>query len=104
LPDLENGVDWEPLVADMDIVVHLATVTQSSHSDSADYVSASRGATANLVQACSRHMIKRLIFMSPIGAQTGFCGRRFGYRTLPCTNASQRSFRLRYSRSPARVF
>ncbi len=71
LPDLEGEVDWEPLVAGMDIVVHLAAIAHRSQADSPDYAKANRVATANLVQVCRRHMIKRLIFMSSIGAQAG---------------------------------
>jgi nucleoside-diphosphate-sugar epimerase len=71
LPDLENEVNWEPLVAGMDIVVHLAAIADRGHANSPGYSQANRGATASLGQACRRHMIKRLIFMSSIGAQTG---------------------------------
>ena len=71
LPDLENEVDWEPLVAGMDIVLHLAAIAHRSHVDDSDYAKANRIATAGLAQACRRHMIKRLIFMSSIGAQAG---------------------------------
>jgi nucleoside-diphosphate-sugar epimerase len=71
LPDLENEVDWEPLVADMDIVLHLAAIAHRRHVDDSDYARANRVATASLAQACRRHMVKRLIFMSSIGAQTG---------------------------------
>src|SRR4051812_6025424 len=71
LPDLENEVDWDPLVAGMDIVVHLAAIAHRSQADSGDYARANRVATASLAQACCRHAIKRLIFMSSIGAQAG---------------------------------
>jgi nucleoside-diphosphate-sugar epimerase len=71
LPDLENEVDWEPLVAGMDIVLHLAAIAHRSHVDDSDYARANRVATASLARACRRHMVKRLIFMSSIGAQTG---------------------------------
>src|SRR4030081_1389725 len=71
LPDLENEVDWEPLVAGMDIVLHLAAIAHPGHVDDSDYTKANRIATAGLAQACRRHMIKRLIFMSSIGAQAG---------------------------------
>jgi UDP-glucose 4-epimerase len=71
LPDLENEVDWDPLVAGMDIVVHLAAIAHRSHTIGGDYARANRVATASLAQACGRHMIKRLIFMSSIGAQAG---------------------------------
>jgi UDP-glucose 4-epimerase len=71
LPDLENDVDWNPFVEGMDIVVHLAAIAHRGHVDSGDYARANRSATASLAQACQRHTIKRLIFMSSIGAQAG---------------------------------
>jgi nucleoside-diphosphate-sugar epimerase len=71
LPDLEQDVNWEPLVAGMDIVLHLAAIAHRSHADSGDYARPNRVATASLAQACLRHAIKRLIFMSSIGAQAG---------------------------------
>lgn len=71
LPDLENEVDWAPLLEGMDIVVHLAAIAHRSHTDSGDYARANRVATASLAQACRRHRVQRLIFMSSIGAQAG---------------------------------
>jgi nucleoside-diphosphate-sugar epimerase len=71
LPNLESVVDWDSLVADIDIVLHLAAIAHRSHDDSPDYAKANRIATVNLVQACRRQGIKRLVFMSSIGAQTG---------------------------------
>jgi UDP-glucose 4-epimerase len=71
LADLEGDVDWEPLVGGMDIVVHLAAIAHRSRADSSDYARANRIATASLAQACQRHAVKRLIFMSSIGAQAG---------------------------------
>ncbi len=71
LPNLESVVDWDSLVAGIDIVVHLAAIAHRSHADSPDYAKANRIATVNLVQACRRQGIKRLVFMSSIGAQAG---------------------------------
>jgi UDP-glucose 4-epimerase len=76
LPDLEGDVDWEPLVAGMDVVLHLAAVAHRSHADSSDYTQPNRVATASLARACRRHAIKRLIFMSSIGAQAGSAADR----------------------------
>jgi nucleoside-diphosphate-sugar epimerase len=70
LPDLENKVDWAPLLDGMDIVVHLAAVAHHSH-DNRDYARANRVATTSLATACRHHAIKRLIFISSIGAQIG---------------------------------
>lgn len=71
LPDLESTVDWSPVVAGMDIVVHLAAIAHRRHGDSADYEKVNRIATVELARACRRQNTKRLIFMSSIGAQTG---------------------------------
>jgi nucleoside-diphosphate-sugar epimerase len=71
LPDLENEVGWDSLVAGMDIVVHLAAIAHRSHTLGGDYARANRVATASLAQACGRNRIQRLIFMSSIGAQAG---------------------------------
>lgn len=71
LPDLETDVDWAPLLVGIDIVVHLAAIAHRSQTSSRDYTRANRIATAKLAQECRRHEIKRLIFMSSIGAQTG---------------------------------
>lgn len=71
LADLENQVDWGPILEGMDAVVHLAAVAHRSRVDSAQYARANRLATASLAQACLDHRIKHMIFMSSIGAQTG---------------------------------
>jgi UDP-glucose 4-epimerase len=71
LPNLENELDWDPLLTGMDIVVHLAGIAHRGHAGSSDYARVNRVATASLARACSRHMIKRLIFMSSIAAQAG---------------------------------
>ncbi|MET4119773.1 nucleoside-diphosphate-sugar epimerase [Bradyrhizobium sp. JR1.5] len=71
LPDLESTVDWSPLLDSIDTVIHLAAIAHRSHIDSGQYARANRLATANLVQACARHQIKHLIFMSSISAQAG---------------------------------
>jgi nucleoside-diphosphate-sugar epimerase len=71
LPDLQKEVDWSPLVAGMDIVVHLAAIAHRNEGDAGDYVAVNQVATASLAGCCRRHAIKRLIFMSSIGVQTG---------------------------------
>jgi UDP-glucose 4-epimerase len=71
LPDLEDNIDWAPLLADIDVVIHLAAIAQRSHVDDAQYSRTNRHATASLVQACLKHGAKRIIFMSSIGAQAG---------------------------------
>jgi nucleoside-diphosphate-sugar epimerase len=71
LPDLEQDVDWSPLVGGMDVVVHLAAIAHRSEADAGDYVRVNHAATAALAECCRRHAVKRLIFMSSIGVQTG---------------------------------
>ena len=71
LPDLAGEVDWEPLVEGMDIVIHLAGIAHRSDSYRGDYDTINRAVTVSLVKACRHQNIKRLIFMSSIGAQTG---------------------------------
>ena len=71
LPDLEKAVDWSSLIDGMDVVVHLAAIAHRSGTDPGDYVRVNQVATADLARCCRSHAIKRLIFMSSIGAQTG---------------------------------
>jgi nucleoside-diphosphate-sugar epimerase len=71
LPDLQKEVDWSPLVAGMDVVVHLAAIAHRSEADAGDYVAVNQVATAGLAACCRSHAVKRLIFMSSIGVQTG---------------------------------
>jgi nucleoside-diphosphate-sugar epimerase len=71
LPDLQKEVDWSPLVAGMDAVVHLAAIAHRGETGAGDYVAVNQVATAGLAECCHRHAIKRLIFMSSIGAQIG---------------------------------
>lgn len=71
LPDLESEVDWTSLLDGIDVVIHLAAIAHRSHIDSGQYTRANRVATADLVRACAQRGIKRVIFMSSIGAQAG---------------------------------
>ncbi len=71
LPDLEGNVDWAPLLADIDVVIHLAAIAQRGRVDDARFSRTNRQATASLVRACLQHAAKRVIFMSSIGAQAG---------------------------------
>jgi UDP-glucose 4-epimerase len=71
LPDLAGEVDWEPFVEGMDIVIHLAGIAHRSDSYRGDYDTINRAVTVSLVKACRHQNIKRLIFLSSIGAQVG---------------------------------
>lgn len=71
LPDLATEFDWAPLLEDIDVVIHLAAIAHRSQKDTSDYDRVNRVATVRLAQACAGRGIKRLIFMSSIGAQAG---------------------------------
>jgi nucleoside-diphosphate-sugar epimerase len=73
LPDLSQPVDWRPLIAGIDAVVHLAALAHVSDDipDSA-YDRVNRLATKELALACSlAPNLRRLVFVSSIRAQTG---------------------------------
>ncbi len=73
LPDLARPVDWRPLLADVDAVIHLAGVAHVSKDIPEErYDTINRIATKSLALAASMSPhIKRLIFVSSIRAQTG---------------------------------
>lgn len=73
LPDLSRPVEWRPLLAVMDAVVHLAGIAHVSQDiPDAAYDRANRIATKELALACSvSPNIRRLVFASSIRAQTG---------------------------------
>lgn len=71
LPDLSGPIAWERIVEGVDIVVHLAGIAHRGGSDDGLYDRAVHLATAELADACIRQGVKRLIFLSSIGAQTG---------------------------------
>ncbi len=73
LPDLARPVDWRPLLADVDAVVHLAGIAHVSRAiPDADYDRINRVATKELALAASLSAnVRRLIFVSSIRAQTG---------------------------------
>jgi nucleoside-diphosphate-sugar epimerase len=64
-------IDWDVLLAGIDIVVHLAGIAHYPLPESVDYDRVNRGAAVTLAKACLRHSVKRLIFLSSIAAQTG---------------------------------
>jgi len=71
LTDLARVVDWDPLIAGIDTVIHLAAIAHRQQGDTIEYDEINRGAVARLAQASLQHGVQRLIFLSSIGAQTG---------------------------------
>ena len=70
--DLARPLEWRPLLADIDTVVHLAGIAHTT-SDVGDdlYDRVNRAATAALAAAAARNRIQRLVFVSSIRAQAG---------------------------------
>ena len=73
LPDLSRPVDWRPLLADVDVVVHLAGIAHvSARIPEQTYDRVNRLATKELaLQASLAPNVRRLVFVSSIRAQTG---------------------------------
>ncbi len=73
LPDLSRPVNWQPLLTDVDAIVHLAGIAHVSRAiPDADYDRINRVATKELALAASLAAnIRRLVFVSSIRAQTG---------------------------------
>jgi UDP-glucose 4-epimerase len=73
LPDLSQPVDWRPLIADVDAVVHLAGIAHvPDNARDENYDRVNRLATKELALACSLNPnIRRLVFVSSIRAQSG---------------------------------
>jgi UDP-glucose 4-epimerase len=70
--DYRQPVDWAPLLADVDAVVHLAGIAHiGSRIDEAIYDRVVHAATAELVAACGKANVRRLMFMSSVRAQSG---------------------------------
>src|SRR6202167_1260680 len=70
LPDLSMPFDWQPLLQQCDIVVHLAGIAHRFASDDL-YDRVNHRATAALADAAFRCGIKHLVFISSIAAQSG---------------------------------
>ncbi len=72
LPDFAGAVDWPPLVAGMDAIVHLAGIAHAGPDiPDAIYDRVNHRATAALAAAAATAGVKHFVFMSSIRAQTG---------------------------------
>jgi nucleoside-diphosphate-sugar epimerase len=71
-PDLLQPIDWEPLVAGMDVVIHLAGIAHTGRGISAEtYDRVNRLATEQAARAATQADVRRFIFISSIRAQSG---------------------------------
>jgi nucleoside-diphosphate-sugar epimerase len=72
LPDLAQPIDWAPLLAGVEYVVHLAGVAHRGAAVSDEmYDRINHRAVADLAAAAAKAGIARLIFISSIGSQSG---------------------------------
>jgi UDP-glucose 4-epimerase len=70
--DLASPLDWRPLVAGIDAVVHLAGIAHvGSDIPDALYDRINHQATGELAAAAKQAGVKRLVFMSSVRAQSG---------------------------------
>jgi UDP-glucose 4-epimerase len=71
LPDLSGPVDWAPLLAGVDAVVHLAAIAHAGREvpDTA-YEQVNHQATAAFARAAAAANVQRFVFVSSIGAQS----------------------------------
>jgi nucleoside-diphosphate-sugar epimerase len=70
--DLGTGVEWRPLVAEVDFIVHLAGIAHTGSAvAAARYDLVNHLATAALAKAARAARVKRVVFVSTIRAQTG---------------------------------
>jgi nucleoside-diphosphate-sugar epimerase len=70
-PDLAENFDWQPLLAGVDLVVHLAGIAHTRGVGPAAYDRINRAATARLAEAAAQAHVAHFVFISSIRAQTG---------------------------------
>jgi UDP-glucose 4-epimerase len=72
LPNLAERINWDPLLAGVSYVVHLAGVAHRGAAVSEEmYDRVNHVATADLAAAAAKANLARLIFISSIGSQSG---------------------------------
>jgi UDP-glucose 4-epimerase len=70
--DLARPLEWRPLLADIEVVVHLAGIAHAGPEIADDlYDRVNRAATVALAAAAAKNRIQRLVFASSIRAQAG---------------------------------
>ena len=70
-PDLEGQIDWAPLVAGIDAVIHLAGIAHTRGVAPERYDRVNRLATEQAAAAAARAGVGRFVFASSIRAQCG---------------------------------
>jgi UDP-glucose 4-epimerase len=70
--DLDAGIEWRPLMADVDFIIHLAGIAHTGSGVAEKrYDLVNHSATAALAKAARAAGVKRVVFVSTIRAQTG---------------------------------
>ncbi len=95
IPDFTNAIDWQPILADVSIVIHLAGL---AHADIRAFAPRTfdminRLTTQNLARAARLEGVERFVFVSSARAQVGSSApRTISERDEPCpTNDYGRS-------------
>lgn len=71
-PDLTDPIDWQPLLAGIDIVIHLAGIAHTGSGVGPQvYDRVNRLATEQLARAAAMAAVRRFVFVSSIRAQSG---------------------------------
>ena len=70
-PDLSHSFDWQPLLKDVDQVIHLAGIAHTRGVTAEQFDRINRLATAELADAATQAGIKHFVFVSSIRAQAG---------------------------------
>ena len=72
--DLASRVDWQPLLAGVSHVVHLAGIAHATHAiPEATYMAVNSDATRDLATAARQAGVARLVLVSSVRAQCGPC-------------------------------
>jgi nucleoside-diphosphate-sugar epimerase len=72
LPDLSGAVEWDPLLAGVDAVVHLAAIAHATRAIPEEtYIAVNGEAVTGLARAARAAEVKRIVFVSSVRAQSG---------------------------------
>lgn len=87
IEDISNVADWQPFLADIDVVVHLAArahkTDEASTSNADEFERINNLATAHLAQAANVAGVKRFVFVSSAGVMGEQSRHAFTERDLP---------------------
>ena len=83
IEDIRTLVDWDRMLTDVDVVIHLAArahvIAESASDPLQEFRDTNVTPTLNLFRACQRVPVKRFVFVSTIGVN-GLVSHRNGFR------------------------